>query len=238
MSKGMTFDHEKVSFNLAKYKKEGRIFEVVIDPDLAVKYADGEEIDIVDVLKSEDIFSDAKKGEIAADLKSVFDTENILKVAEKIIKEGEIQLTAEYRQKVRDQKKKQILQIVHKNGVDPKTHLPHPMTRLENAFDEAKVRIDERAKAEDQVQEVLKQLRPILPIKIELKEIALHIPGEFAGKTYGTVTAFGSILSEEWQNDGSWVCVVEIPGGLESEFFDKLNSITHGDMESKIVKTK
>ncbi|RMF06970.1 ribosome assembly factor SBDS [Candidatus Woesearchaeota archaeon] len=237
----MTFEREKISLNLARIKKEGKHFEVAVDPDLAIKYKENPEgMDIRDVLKSEEVFYDAKKGELASEheLKQVFGTDDPLKVAEEIIRNGEIQLTAEYRAEMREKKRKQIIQIIHRNGVDPRTHLPHPAARIENAMEEAKVRIDEHKRAEDQVQDVLKKLRAVLPIKFEMKEIALHIPASYAGKTYGLVSSFGKLLKEEWQNDGSWVGVVEIPGGLEGEFFDKLNAITHGEMESKIVKTK
>ena len=67
------------------------------------------------------------------------------------------------------------MEIIHRNGVDPKTKLPHPIQRLENAFEEAKIKIDERRSAEDQVKEILDKLRPVLPISFEKKEGIPHI---------------------------------------------------------------
>ena len=46
------------------------------------------------------------------------------------------------------------------------------------------------------------------------------------------------ILKEDWGNDGSLIINVEIPGGLQEEFFDKLNGLTHGEVESRIIKEK
>ena len=131
-----------------------------------------------------------------------------------------------------------MISIIHKNGVDPRTHLPHPPQRIENAFAEAGFHVNEFKPVQEQVQEALKMLRPILPIKFEVKELAIKIPPEFAPKCYSIVRQFGTILREEWQTTGHWVAVVELPGGMESDFYDKLNRICHGNVESKILKIK
>ena len=146
-----TFDRERVSFNLAKLKKGGETFEIAIDPDLAIDLKHGKDVDMRDVLKSEDIFSDAKKGTLASESKmhELFNTSDPLKVAEAIINDGQIQLSSEYREKLREEKKNKIVNIIHRNAIDPKTNLPHPPQRIENAFKEAKVHIDEFKKAEE-----------------------------------------------------------------------------------------
>lgn len=231
---------EKVSLNLARLKREGEVFEIVVDPDLALKFKKGNDVQLQDVLKSEEVYDDAKKGLRSSQerLKAIFGTEDVLEIAKKIIQDGEIQLTTEHRARMREEKKKKILSIIHRNGVDPKSHLPHPMTRLENAFDEAKVQIDESRSAEEQVQDIIKALRSILPIRFEIKEVAVRLSAEHAPKLYGTVKKFGKLLSEEWQSDGSWLCVIEVPAGLEVEFYDKLNSETQGSVETKVLKTR
>lgn len=233
-------DDKHLDLNLAKFKKGGKNFEIVIDADLAVDYKDGKVADIAEVLKSENIFSDAKKGELASEtaLKDIFETDDKLAVAEHIIKHGEIQLTAEYRKKIREQKMKRIVEIIHRNGVDPRTHLPHPVARLESAILEAKVKIDEFQKAEEQVDDVVEKLRPILPIRFEINEIAIKIPAEHATKTYSIVKATARIIKEEWLNSGDWVCVVELPAGLREDLFSKLNKSTKGNVQTKILKTR
>ena len=145
MSRPISMDKEKVQFNLARLKKNGMNWELVINPDLAIDFKQGKEISITDVLKSEDIFVDAKKGMLAPanSFSSTFNTENKLKIAEIIIKEGEIHLTPEHRKAITDQKRKRIVNIIHINSVDPKTHIPHPITRIENAMEVAKIKIDE-----------------------------------------------------------------------------------------------
>lgn len=237
---GITYDKERIHLNLAKLKKGKENFEIDIDADNAVAYKEGKAVDIKDILKAQTIFSDAKKGLVASEhlMQQLFGTSDTIKVAEIIIKEGEIQLTAEHREKVRQKKRRRIIDIIHRNGVDPKTHLPHPVQRIENAFEEAKVKIDEFKSAENQLQDVLKRLRVVLPIRFEVKEIAVKIPAEYAAKSYSLVKSFGTMLKEDWQSDGSWVVVIEVPGGLEQDFYDKLNSFTHGNNETKVLKVK
>ena len=225
---------------VAKLKTHGQDFEILVDCDNAIAYRSGKGIDIKDVLAAQEVFSDAKKGLKASEnsMKSIFKTADPLEVADEIIRKGEIPLSSEYKQNLREEKRKKIINMIHRNAVDPKTHLPHPPQRIENAMEEAKVNIDEFADVNSQMQEAIKKIRPILPIKFEVKEIAVKIPAEFAAKSYAAVKSFGKIIKEDWQQDGSWVAVVEMPGGLEEDFYSKVNSMCHGNVESKVVKTK
>ncbi len=235
-----TYDKARVSLNLARIRKGGKNFEIVVDADRAVAFRTGSDVELHEILKSSDIFSDAKKGELAPEnsFEEIFGTTDKDEIARLILKEGEIQLTADYRQKLRDAKRKRIITIIHRNGVDPKTHLPHPVTRLENAFNEAKVRIDEFKSAEDQIKDILDKLRPVLPVKFEVAEIALKIPAEHAARTYAAVKNFSKIVREEWQNDGSWVALVQLPAGLRDEMLDELNKLAHGNVEAKVIDSK
>ncbi len=237
---GISFDKEKLHINLARLKKEGETFEVVIDPDKAMDFRSGKNVAIDDVLNDEAIFSDAHKGLRASEhrLREVFGTSEPLEIAKVILTTGDIQETAEHRAKLYEEKKRKILAIIHRNGADPKTHLPHPMERIEAAMDEAKVKIDHRRSAEEQVDEIISRLRPILAIKLESKQIDIIIPGQYGAKCYGAVSSYGRLLKDEWLSDGSWHAVIEMPSGLELEFYDKLNSMTHGSMESKVIATK
>ncbi|MFC1801447.1 ribosome assembly factor SBDS [Nanoarchaeota archaeon] len=230
------YGKERVHLNLARLKKGGSNFEIDVDPDLALKFKQGENIDIREVVKADKIFFDAQKGQLASEdrMKAVFDTIDPYEIAKQIIQHGEIQMSAEFRAKLREQKKKKVFEIIHRNAIDPRTNAPIPLQRLENAFEEAKVRIDEKRKAEDQIQEILDKLKPILPIRFEKKQIVLIIPAQHAAKTYSVVKSLSTILKEEWKSDGSWEATVEIPGGLEQDLYDKLNAITHGEMETRV----
>jgi ribosome maturation protein SDO1 len=224
---------------IARLKTHGANFEILVDCDKAIAFKGGSG-DIKDVLATPQVFSDSKKGMLASEtqLKQIFGTEEPLEVAKEIIKKGEIQLTSEYRTKLREQKRKKIINMIHSNGVDPKTNYPHPPNRIEAALDEAKVKIDEYLPAEKQIDNILKQIRAIIPIKFVIKEIAIKVPSQYAGKASSSIRNFGKLLKEDWQKDGSWIAVIEIPGGLEEELHSLLNNITHGDVETKILKTR
>ncbi|MBI2541218.1 ribosome assembly factor SBDS [Candidatus Woesearchaeota archaeon] len=225
---------------IARLKMQGSSFEILVDCNNALALKEGGNIDMHDVLAAARVFSDAKKGLEASStaIRQIFGTDDVGEVARQIIRKGEIQLTQEYRESLRESKRKQIISIIHRNGVDPKTHLPHPPQRIENAFEEAKFHVDEFMPVQGQVQEALKKLRQILPIKFEVKELAIKLPPEYAPKCYAIVKSFGTILREEWQANGNWVAVVEMPGGMESDFYDRLNKICHGNVESKVLKIK
>jgi ribosome maturation protein SDO1 len=233
-----TMDHERVSFNLAKFKKNGIMFEIAVNPDLAIDFKNGKSVDIKEVIRSEKIFTDVKKGEFSQehDLKEVFGTTDVLAVAKIILKEGEIQLTEEYREKQREDKKKKIVFMIHKIGVDPRTNLPLPIQRIENAMEQARAGIDMYKSAEEQVDEIIKKLRPILPISTEKKTIHIKFTPEYAGKAYAIMSGFGKPDKEQWKNDGSFECQIEIPAGMETDLYEKLNSATKGNIQTKIVK--
>ncbi|MDP7116362.1 MAG: ribosome assembly factor SBDS [Candidatus Woesearchaeota archaeon] len=226
--------------SIAKLKTHGQNFEILVDSDAAIALKGGQAIDIADVLAVQTIYSDAKKGLEApeASMNQVFKTSDPLEVAKIIIQKGDVPLTTEYKEKLRETKKRQIIDMIRRNAVDPKTHIPHPATRIEAALEEAKFRVDEFTPLPKQVEEAIKSLRPILAIKFEVKEIAVKIPGDFAAKSYSVLAKFGKKLREEWQKDGSYVAVLEMPGGLEEDFHTQMNALCHGDCETKVLKTK
>ncbi len=241
MGKGDQFyKSERPSFNVTRLKLGGEKFEVVVHPDAAMDFRAGRISELRDVIVSDKIFADAHKGLLASEhiMKSVFKTANRDEIVKAILTKGEVQLTSEYRDNLREQKRKWLVQLIHKNGVDPRTGLPHPPQRIENAMEEAKVHIDDSRKAEDQVQDVLKKLRVVLPIKFESRELQVKIPAQYAAKSYSVLKNYGSILRDEWQNDGGLVSTVEVAAGMQQEFFDELNRLTHGNCETKVVRAK
>ncbi|MBT7902872.1 ribosome assembly factor SBDS [Candidatus Woesearchaeota archaeon] len=230
-------DKERVSFNLARLRKGGETFEIVIDADLAIAYKYDKTGDIKEVLKGEQIFADAKKGELASEtaMNSIFNSREPLKVAEIILSTGEIQLTQEHREKLREIKRRRIVEMIRRDAIDPKSKLPHPAVRIENAMEEAKVKIDEFKRAEEQVEDIVKKLRVIIPIKFAKLVLKIHVPPQFAHQSFGTLKNFGSLLQTVWGSDGSLVVKLEIPAGLQEELLDKLNNSTHGSITVDIV---
>ena len=234
------YEKEKIHINVARLHLGGEKFEVVIHPEIAISFKSGNPVDIREALVSEKIFTDAHKGMHASEkeMKARFDTSDALEVAKIILNKGEIQLTAEHREKLREEKRNRIINIIHRNSIDPRTNLPHPPQRIENAFEEAKVRINEFKKAEDQIQDIVKALMPIMPIKFETRELEIIIPPEYAAKNYSLVKNFGKILKDEWASNGSLIVHMELPAGMQQDFYDAINKATHGNVLIKVLRSK
>src|SRR3989344_6726365 len=209
---------------IARLKKEGETFEILVDCDMALAYREGTIKDLSQVLASKEIFKDVKKGSRASEheMKKVFKTDKADAVAEIILKKGEIQITAEHRNKLREEKKKQIVAFIHRNAVDAKTGHPHPPQRIETLMEQAKVKIDEFHPAELQVQDIITKLRPLIPIRLEVRELALTIPTKHAEAAFGYVKRSMKVVREQWGNDGSLRVVVEIPAGIQEEVEQQL----------------
>ncbi|MDY6959568.1 MAG: ribosome assembly factor SBDS, partial [Halobacteriota archaeon] len=116
------------------------------------------------------------------------------------------------------------------------TNAPHPPSRIEMAIEEAGVHIDIFKSTEDSVKEVMKKIRPLLPIRFEEVEVAVKVSAEYAAKSYGDIRNFGQLVKEEWQNDGSWIGVVKIPAGVQEDFYSLVNHLTRGEAETKLLK--
>lgn len=128
------------------------------------------------------------------------------------------------------------MQEIVRNAWNPQTKTPHPPERIERAMDEAKVHVDPFKSVESQVKEVLARIKTLIPIAYEKVKVAVKIPAQYSGSAYGQARSVGDLLRDEWQSDGSWIGVIEIPAGMQSELYDVLNKATHGSVETKILK--
>lgn len=223
---------------IARLERAGEKFEILIDPQIAEKIKNNEGVNILEALAIDSVFKDSKKGLKASEekLNEVFGTNAVEEIAKKIILTGDIQLTTDQRRKMTDDKKRQIITIISRNAINPQTHSPHPPQRIEMAMNEAKVHIDPFKSADAQAKAILDKLRPLIPIRFEKIKIAVKVTGEDYGKVYGDIKRFGDIMQEDWQKDGTWICIVEIPAGLSSEFYERLNDRTKGNIETKVIK--
>lgn len=229
----MSSDREVV----ARYYSHGKKFEVLVYADKAWEFKSGKPVNLRDVLVGEIIYYDVRRGLKASseDLRKVFGTTDVYKVAEKIIKFGELQLTAEQRRRLIEAKKRQIIEFISRNCVDPKTGLPHPPKRIELALEQARVGIDPFLPIEVQVNNVIKALRTILPLKIARLRLAVKIPPLYLGKAQGYVMKVSKVLRSSYQSDGTWIAEVEIPAGLRTAFIERINVLTKGSGEVKIL---
>ncbi len=230
---------------IARLKYSGERFEIFVDPEGARKIREklhkGENVtkeEIAEILATEEVFKDARKGERVpeSELVKVFGTDDIYEVALQIIQHGEVQLTSEQSKKMIEEKRRQIIALISRKAVDPRTGTPIPPQRLEAAMEEAKVSIDPFKPAEMQVKHVIDEIKKIIPIRLEIAKVEVRIPPEFVGKCYSVVQKYATILKENWLSDGSWEFTAEVPAGLVTEFFHKLAQITKGNIQTAILE--
>lgn len=223
---------------VAHITREGDHFEILVKPQHALSYRLGKITSISEVLIADTIFIDANKGLRASEdkLQKTFGTLDPIKIASVILKKGTLQLTTEQRRQMIEDKRKQIISFISRQCVDPRTNLPHPPLRIEQAWAQIHHPIDPFKEAEEQAKEIIKLLRPILPLKMEKVSVSVHIPPEYASKAYGAIKGFGVIRREEWGADGSWSSIVELPAGLYGLFLEKLGDITRGNLQAKLIE--
>jgi ribosome maturation protein SDO1 len=223
---------------VARIESHGERFEILVDPDIAAKIRQGNSIEIEDAVAALYIFENASQAEKASDesLKKAFGTISFQEIATKIITKGEIHLTAEQRRAMIAEKRRQVIFFIARNAINPQTGHPHPPQRIEMAMEEAKVNIDPFHTLEELVKDTMKLLRPLIPIKFEEVKVAVHIPADYAPRAYGEIQSAATIDKQEWQKDGSWICVVTIPAGIQNEFYDLINKISRGEAETKLIK--
>jgi ribosome maturation protein SDO1 len=222
-------------YTVARITRGGEHFEILVKPQPALNYTMGQPTSLSEVLVTDMIFTDANKGTKAGEdkLKTAFQTIDARTIAEVILKKGTLQLTTDQRRQLTAEKRKQIIAFIARQAVDPRTNLPHPPLRIEQAMEQVHYPIDPFKEVEEQAKDIIKLLRPVLPLKIEQIQVQVRIPPEHAARVYGSVKGYGTIKREEWRADGSWFSIIEMPAGLYGPFLDKLGELTKGNAEAK-----
>jgi len=222
-------------YTVARITRGGEHFEILVKPQPALNYTMGQPTSLSEVLVTDMIFTDANKGTKAGEdkLKTAFQTTDVRTIAEIILKKGTLQLTTDQRRQLTAEKRKQIIAFIARQAVDPRTNLPHPPLRIEQAMEQVHYPIDPFKEVEEQAKDIIKLLRPVLPLKIEQIQVQVRIPPEHAARVYGSVKGYGTIKREEWRADGSWFSIIEMPAGLYGPFLDKLGELTKGNAEAK-----
>jgi ribosome maturation protein SDO1 len=216
----------------ARIKKTGKNFEIIVDMDNALKFKKGMSKFIE--AEGDRIFSDAKKGLAASnsDLTTAFGTSDVNKIAEIIVKQGEILLTQEHRDEEKDKKIKQVIDLIVRTSTDSNGR-PYNPEKIKSALEQAHVNI-KNVPVENQIKEIVLELSKIIPIKMEIKTFEIIIPAIYTGQIYGIISPYKT--EERWLNNGDLNVIVECSGAMVLSFFDKLNSATHGSAITKEIK--
>jgi ribosome maturation protein SDO1 len=225
-------------FTSVRMTIEGEHYEILVYPDPALNYKMGRNVDPVSVLAIDEVYFDSSKGlrASAEKLKKHFKTEDHAKAALEVLRRGELQLTQEQRMRLTEEKRRQVVTIISKNYVDPRTSLPHPPVRIEQAMQQARVSIDPFKDASEQTKDILEKLRPIIALKSERVKLSVRSPAQYGGQTLGVLKGFGEILKEEWGQDGGLSVVLEVPAASQPNLLERLGAVTKGSAQVTLVK--
>ena len=221
-----------------RYSYEGEKFEILVKPDPALEYKLGKRKDISSILVSDEIYSDSNKGTRASTekLQKAFKTTDPTAIIEIIVQKGDLNLTTDQRRKMTSEKQKQVVEYIAKTYVDPKSHLPHPPLRIQQAMDDGRVSIDPHKTVDDQVKDIVEKLRSIIPLKSENLTLEIIVPAQYSAQSYSVLKSTGTLKNEEWQSNGSLKAILEIPAAARPNVIDRLGSITKGTASVEVLK--
>lgn len=233
----MFYKGEKNKGNLentivAKIKRGEHTFEILVYPFQAWDFRlEKSDLKIEEVLAYEEIYSDLQKANVASRelLLEVFQTDDIYKIADKIVKDGDIQLTTAQKQMMMEKREKEIISYISKYAHDPKNKTPIPEQRIVNAFEELKIKINLNKQKEKEIEEIVDKLKRIMPISFEKIILVIEIPSTYAGKASAIIYK-QEIVDQKWLSSGALVAKIKIPAGVKQQLVSDLNNITHGNL--------
>ncbi|MFW6283631.1 MAG: ribosome assembly factor SBDS, partial [Minisyncoccales bacterium] len=146
----------------ARIKKQGKNFEIIVDIDEAMNVKRG----ISETIEPEGdrIFTDSRKGFVPSpkELEEAFGTTDTNEIAIKIIKEGEVLLTQDYRDEEKEKKYRKLIDFLAKNAIDPQSGNPISESRIKSSIEEARINL-KNLPIENQINEIFEELNKILP---------------------------------------------------------------------------
>ncbi|MDA4111328.1 MAG: ribosome assembly factor SBDS [Thaumarchaeota archaeon] len=225
-------------FSTVRYSSGGEHFEILVHPDPALEFKFGKNIEVSQVVAVDEVYSDANKGlRIPAEkLTKIFKTNDFLQIAEVILRKGDLNLTTEQRRRLVEEKRKQIVATISRNYVDPRSGLPHPPLRIEQAMAEVRLTIDPFKDVNEQTKMVIDLLRGILPLKSERIKMLVKVPAQYSSQSFGALKGVGDIVKEEWGSDGGLTVIIEIPAGVHSTLLDRLGSLSKGTAQASVIR--
>jgi len=217
---------------IVKYSSGKHKFEVVAKQGMVLKFRDGG-IGFQNVLMIDQIFTNSTRGDVAnvSDLKEVFGTEDLTKCCQQIVKNGELQYTAQERKQFVEQKTNEIVYYINKNYVDPKTKLPHPADRISNCMKECRIRVDPKGDTRRQSEDAVKKMRgKLMFAKAVALRATLTIKHSHVGQCNNLIHKVANVIKEEWTGTGC-IFTVELSKADMNSLQVALMKPTNGDYE-------
>jgi ribosome maturation protein SDO1 len=220
---------------VAKLRSGKLFFETMVDLDNAMKLRKGDDVSISEIVRDSAIYTNLGKGMKAgsAELEQAFGTSNFEEVVEKIVKKGIIEVSQEFRDEALENRRKQVIDFLVRNAVDAQSGRPFTPETIENALKEAGAKIENK-NVDQQINGIVDSLKSVLALKIETKKLKVTVPAAHTGKAYGILNEYKE--KEDWLPNGDLQITLNIPVGIQMEFYDKLNGVTHGSAITEEIR--
>tara|TARA_B110001452_G_scaffold125198_1_gene103854 strand:- start:997 stop:1683 length:687 start_codon:yes stop_codon:yes gene_type:complete len=208
---------------LARMEKGGKRYELLVDPNSVEDFkAKPESVDLNNFLAMDEVFHDIRGGERPTEeaIEKTFGTQDIFVITKMILEKGSIQLTTSQRKARVEEMRQQIVHEIHTMAVDPKTKSPHPKTRIELALEESRYSVDPFKRLDDQVNDAIELLKPMIPLSFESLRMAIRVPGSAFGSASRILRPY--LEKEQWLENGTWAGIIEIPAGMKDTIIGKL----------------
>ena len=222
-----------------RYKKHGETFQVLVDFDKLKEFEKKpEETDIYDVLADTKIFKDQKKGELASTnlLEKSFPNKTEDEILKEILLKGECQIPTAYLNKLREEKKLQVITYISENALNAQTKGKFTPTMIESEINKLKFNFEAFKPFEGQADEILKLLKKIMPISLEQVTLLLKIPATYAGNFYGPFRKLGKFKKEFYDNTGSLNLEVKTTESSADKIINFTKQNSNNEAEYQIKK--
>ncbi|MFW6285798.1 MAG: ribosome assembly factor SBDS [Nanoarchaeota archaeon] len=215
-----------------KYKKKDNQFEVLVDFDNLQKFKKNpQELSVYDVLVDYKIFKDQKKGEVASSnlLKIVFPEMQEEEILKEILLKGECQIPTSYLNKLREQKKEQVINYIVESAINPVTKTKYTSSMIKGVVDKLNYNFNANTSYTQQAEEVLKLLKPKMPISIDKVKFNISIPPQYIGSFYGPFRKIGEIKKEYYDKNSNLVIEIVINQGKKDELIEYIKRHTNNE---------
>lgn len=215
---------------ISRLTLHGEKFEIIVAPDPALNFKLTGKGDVRKILLVDEVYSDSKKGlRVPSEkLRKFFGTTDVYVIAEKILKEGDLQLTGEQRRRMIESKRQQIVAMLSKLLLEPSSGNPIPSLRIEQSLSQTGVSIDPFKPPEEQVKNVVKALRQVLQFKVNEVVLTLTCAQTLSNDVYGFANSIGEVDQTRVQKDKSVKITVRVPSVTMSYFLENLGK-KYGD---------
>ena len=222
-----------------RYKKNGEIFEVLVDFDILKKFQKKpEDFSVYDVLADTKIFKDQKKGELASEniLQKIFPEMSEEEILKEILLKGECQIPTSYINKLREEKKLQVINYIAENALNAQTKGKFTPSMIEGEINKLKFNFDPYKSFESQSDEILKLLKKVMPISLDEVTIQLKIPATYVGAFYGPFRNYGKIQKEFYDQTGNLNLELKATESSTDKIIEFAKNNSNNESEYRIIK--